>query len=559
MWQKTKIELEKFNSILNEIRLAHGGDPMHQHYFSKFIPDYILEDDIEAQADWHWQRWKAQTDTYYLAVEVLGLFSTPTGKKRLDPKLHKKMCRELDWDEDTLQLYPRGHLKSSFISVYSCRRVLANPNVRIGYFSITAGKAETMLKFIKGYFRNRKLRMLFPEFDIDQKEWKRDTSNKMTIFRDESDYVPPEEAIEAWGTTGKVVGNHYDIHIYDDIIDHTSVRTVAQMEKVEEFWSMMQPIKDPQAIDKVIGTTYHHNDIYQKILREKWYEQKNVIIEQVERGGKFLYKYFNMKILKQKTRGMRPYDISCQYYNNPLPTEDQFFIRPYPIYREENAPKKRVYYLAIDPAATTHRYSDSTGISVGFVDASAPRQLFIERAFKCKEPSEKLADLIIDLIVRYNPRRTGIETGLQGHLIPLIQLKMREYEKIKRVPVITKWVPISIGKVPKPDKLNRTVGAFTRDTRMLLRADAHGNYHTDVMDLVMQMEVYNPNFESNEDDVVDSASMLIQTVPNFAPAHWMNVDPEMILTPELEDFIRDRGMAQLRSGKQEKWGWQFAS
>ena len=78
------------------------------------------------------------------------------------------------------------------------------------------------------------------------------------------------------------------------------------------------------------------------------------------------------------------------------------------------------------------------------------------------------------------------------------------------------------------------------------------------MDLVNQIEVYNPNFESNEDDVLDSSSMLIQTVEHFAPSRWLNVDSEMILEQDLEQFIRDRGYANLHAGVDEKWGWQFA-
>lgn len=558
MWKKSAEEQRKYEWFLEVVTAAQGSDAPELEAYRYPPAEYVREGSIEAQARWWWERWKASTDTYYLATEVLRLFETKIGRRRLDPKMHRVMCQEFDREEDTLQLYPRDHLKSSFAKVYAARRVIQRPNIRVAYFSKTANRSYTALAKIKLFFTNTALLMLFPEFDIPRREWLKDAREKFTIFRDESDYVGDEASIEAWGVDSTFTGSHYDVHIYDDIINEDSVRTVNSMEKVVEFWSLMQPIKDPEAVDKVIGTTYHHNDIYQKIIREKWYAIENTIVKKAESGGKFLYRFFNMKLLKKKTRGMRAYDVSCQYYNDPLPEEDQFFVRPYPIYREEHAPKNRVYYIAIDPALSKHSYSDSTGICIGFVDAQARNRLYIERAFRCRDQSEKLADRIIHLITTYNPRRTGIETGLQEHLLPLIQVKIREFEQIQRIPVVTKWVPISIGRTPKPDKINRTTGSFCRDGRMLLKVDEFGNYHPDVMDLVNQMEVYNPNFESNEDDVLDSSSMLIQTVEDFAPSRWLNVDSEMILEQDLEQFIRDRGYANLHAGVDEKWGWQFA-
>jgi len=41
--------------------------------------------------------------------------------------------------------------------------------------------------------------------------------------------------------------------------------------------------------------------------------------------------------------------------------------------------------------------------------------------------------------------------------------------------------------------------------------------------LFLQMDMYNPMSDKNDDDIVDSAGMMFQTIEHFAPAHWYNV------------------------------------
>lgn len=465
-----------------------------------------------------WMRWKAQTDTYFLATEVLQLFATPQGKKRLDPKLHRKMCAELDRDEDTLQLYPRDHMKTSWVRVWCVRQILANPNIRLAYFSRTAGLANQGIAKMKQYLQNEILLSLFPEFRL--KNWEVDRQEAFTVKRfAELGYVPPEPMVEGWGVEGTVVGKHHDRYVFDDIIDHTSTRTAAQIEKTAQFWSMIQPVMDPDSIIKMIGTHYHYQDIYATIREQGVFTARNITVEQVERNGRFLYKFYNKKKLERKRRSMSAYDFSCQYYNDPRPQEDRFFVAPYPVWLPHQGPQEPKFYISVDPAATVSAHSDSTGICVAAVDKQNPTRAFFVEGRKYKEWPDEIAEVVVRKIVEYEPYRVGIELGLQQALQSLINVKLKEVQRQNPKLLTPEFVAIPPGKREKADKIKRTIAAFVRDGRALLRADSDGKIHPEIDDLRKQMDFYNPNSEKNDDDVLDAAAMMIQTVEHFAPAH----------------------------------------
>ena len=89
------------------------------------------------------------------------------------------------------------------------------------------------------------------------------------------------------------------------------------------------------------------------------------------------------------------------------------------------------------------------------------------------------------------------------------------------------FVPISTGNTAKAIKLERTLGAFLRDERILFPAVNHGDILrvSQQMDKVIeQLDNYNPNSTANADDIIDSLSMLIQSVEHFSVGQWNNVD-----------------------------------
>jgi len=64
-----------------------------------------------------------------------------------------------------------------------------------------------------------------------------------------------------------------------------------------------------------------------------------------------------------------------------------------------------------------------------------------------------------------------------------------------------------------------------------------------------QMELYNPNVQKNEDDILDAAGMMIQTIEHFAPGNWyQGPKPEFKWTPAVlnDDFFFKKKAKTLR-------------
>lgn len=478
----------------------------------------------EEKAGKLWMRWKCLTDLYFLGSKVFGLERAKglNGRARLDEKLHKQMAGFLESDEDYLLLYPRLHMKTSWAKISIIQRVLKNPMVRIGLWSRTSNLVRKELANIKIMFCNPALRELFPDIIPDPGKnfngWQKSTADALTLFRDPAwGTIPQENQIEVWGIDATVVGHHYDVHYYDDVIDKKSVATQEQLEKVVEWWQHIQAIKELTAVEKMIGTRYHMRDIYGMVIQERTFGD-NYIIRRVVEGGKPIYGFFTMKDIDKMRRKMGEYTFSTQMMNDAVPPENKMFYPPYPVWDESMmGDEEQIYYMTVDPAATTKGWSNHTGICIASIPAQSKSRVFYHVASRVKEDPSDLASTIVEYIWRYRPRRVGIEYGLQTALQYIIDTKMREREQETGSIVRPLFVPISIGHSSKADKINRTLGAFVRDGRAYFKKE--------MRDLFDQMDNFNPYTKGNDDDILDAAAMMMQTIEYFAPSQWQNVEP----------------------------------
>lgn len=549
----TKVEKVKYQRFLEEARLMLE--------LSLKEGQVLNEEEVEDKAWFLWMRWKCQTDLYYLASEVLGLKKAIDKRKRhrLDPRVHKKMAEELMREDDTLQLYPRNHMKSTFVKFWIIQKILINQNVRIGLWSKTATLVSKELEAIKRYLETPILKELFPEVVIPRKEWEKDTKEGFCMVRDTEMGTPPQEGqVEVWGVGATVTGHHYDYHVYDDIIDQDSVTSATQIEKVEDWWGYMQSIKDISAIEKIIGTRYHMHDIYGRILAEEYFEKENIIIEKALHGTKPFYAFYTYKDLMKLKKRMGNQKFANQMMNDTVPKEGRIFLPPYPLYRPEDFPEEVKYYMSIDPAATIKKHSDQSGICIGAVNLKDPSKVYFVEGFGIKLVPNELADLIVKKVVQYRPRKVGIELGLQQALQPLIDIKIKEWEGENNEYIRPHFTPIPTGKTRKADKLNRTIGAMIKDNRALFPGEyINGDIRPakSFREMFRQFDTYNPVTDKNEDDIIDSAAIMIQTIEHFAPAHWFKGKgmEEFNANLTMEDIMK------MNNPKREGWGYQFVS
>lgn len=476
---------------------------------------------LEEQVWFEWTRHKCLTDTYFLGMEVLGLKKAQDKQNflkwggwqyRIDPSVHKKMCSQLDRDEDTLLLYARGMMKTTWMKIFVVRWLLNHPYGRVGYFTRTRDLVGKEMDSLKAYLENPYLIELFPDMLCKRGKWKKDTRHALTIQRPE-DYTMQENQVEGWSVGSSIAGHHYDLHIYDDIINDKD-KSSTQIDKVRDWWELIQAVREPTAMDKMIGTNYHYLDIYQTIQEEEHFEPENVIrYPCVTEDGKSLYRYYSDKYLQRLRKRMGEYNFSCQYRLDPVPTSDKVFMEPFPTWEHLPPRKNRIYYMAVDPAATVSRTANHSGIAIGCMDRAMPNSLYLETLVKFKKKPDELATEIVKYIVQYSPdlQVVGIEYGSQTALQPLIDYKISEMKKIVGPFKVPHFEGISTRQSTnsKNDLINFIVGAYLRDGRILLPkvgADAAKR----------EMLRFNPSSDKNEDDLLDAIRMCCQCVPYFS-------------------------------------------
>jgi hypothetical protein len=489
----------------------------------KQYDDILREVKDEEKAGLLWMRWKVLTDLYFLGGKVFGLEEAKglNGRHRLDEKLHRQMAKYLESDEDYLLLYPRLHMKTTWAKFSMIQRLLVNPLVRQGLWSRTSGLVRKELANIKILLCNPRIRQLFPDLIPDPGKnfngWEKSTADVLTVYRPKDlGTIPQENQIEVWGVEATVVGHHYDVHYYDDVLDRRTVATQEQIEKLMEWWQHIQAIRELTAIEKMIGTRYHMRDLYGMVIQEKVFGD-NYVIRRVVEAGKPIYGFFTMKDIEKMRRKMGEYTFATQMMNDAVPPEDKLFVPPYPVWDAEMmGEEEQIFYLTFDPAPTTKQWSNYTGFTAASVPAIKKDRLYYHEARRLKLEPDKLAEFVVDKIWQYKPRRVGIEYGLQTALGYLIEAKIRERENQGGQINRPRFIPISIGNTSKGDKIGRTLGAFTRDNRAFFKHD--------MRELFTQMDNFNPHSKGNEDDILDAASMMIQTVEYFAPSQWQNVE-----------------------------------
>lgn len=498
----TGFEKAKYDGILKELR---GGE---YESLAKYWPKL----DEEQIAFKIWLRWKVLTDLYFLGVEIFK-YPLVEGKRSkkgvIDPKYHKWMCGILQREQDTILLSPRYTLKSSWIKTRVVQLVLQQPNTAIGLFSSTGFLVEKELGAIARMFAHPLLMSVFPDRipapGKDFKNWQKKTANELTIWRDESGYVPQESQITAFGCGANIVGQHFKWAFLDDVVTPDNVTTLDQMQKVVDWWEYLQPILGPDSIKIITGTHYHYNDLYAQIVSEGQIPKENVYRRAAIEGGKAIYSLLDLRALEKLKKSMSNYKFSCQFMNNPIPQEDKLFPPPQPTFTQLAPNREYKYYIAVDPAATTNKWSDETGIAVGAFDG---KTLWIVEAIGVKLPPNELADLIIRKQIQYEAKRVGIELGLQEALRYVIEMKrsQREASMGKRLSLSIMPIPVKSNK-SKVQRIASSLGAFCREKKCIIGESCK--------QLLAEMDMYTGK-DNEKDNVIDAASMLFQTVDAFS-------------------------------------------
>lgn len=204
---------------------------------------------------------RCKTDLRFLAKNICGM-------EAWEDSLHNDLAIFLAEPVDKkLILIPRGHLKSSLITVvWSIQQVLKNPNIRILITNAVWDLSRKFLREITGLLTTKSLLSeIFGQFDGPQSKF---TQDEITISQRTKGTIK-ESTITTAGVETALTGGHYDIIIHDDLVEENNINTKEQINKIIRFYQNSLDLIDPGGQILVVGTRWAIGDLYGHLIESE--------------------------------------------------------------------------------------------------------------------------------------------------------------------------------------------------------------------------------------------------------------------------------------------------
>ena len=290
-------------------------------------------------------------------------------------EFQKEMCHFVQDErrKKKLILIPRNHLKTKLISVgYSLFRIAEDAKVRILIYSATWQMAVDIVSQIQRQLaKNEKFINLFGTLSEGAKEWSQDRIRLSINDR-------REPTVTAAGIDNNLVGGHYDLIIFDDVVNRDNIGTADQIQKVIRRYNDSLDLLEPGGQIIVVGTRWHDSDLYGWILSPDnlVLPTYDVMVKQayegdLQTGDNFETIWpgkFERRDLLERLNSEGWAHFSAQYLNNPVPEQDAIFKRSWFQYYEDLEGKLLNKFMAVDPAISEAKYADYTAMVVVGVD-----------------------------------------------------------------------------------------------------------------------------------------------------------------------------------------------
>ena len=282
-------------------------------------------------------------------------------------------CREVEAEtDDCLDLWARGHYKSSFITFAgSFQEMIKDSEITIGIFSHNRPIAKAFLDQIKVECEtNDNLFRYYPDVfwknpKKDSPSWSLDSG--ITMIRKTN---PKEKTIEAWGLVdSQPVSKHFDLRIYNDVVTMDSVATPEMILKTTERWELSQNLAKTEFVEGEKpgrqwheGTRYSFGDTYGILLTRKALKPR--LYPATDNGlpdGNPVF--LTETAWERKKQAESPRTIATQQLQNPLAGEEQEFKESW-IRRWEVRPETLNVAILVDPASSKKKGTSNTAMPV---------------------------------------------------------------------------------------------------------------------------------------------------------------------------------------------------
>jgi len=355
-------------------------------------------------------------DLFTFNKEILGYTQTAESP-------HRQMCESImKPDKRKLHLWPRGHFKSSEITIgNTIRQVSINPNLRVLIANATLGNAKSFLREIKGHYeRNERLRAIVGDQVSKEDKW---TETEIIVKSRTQNLKEP--TIQAAGVGQGLASQHYDLIIGDDLVNELSVTTPEQMQKTIDWFKMCLSLLEPDGEVILIGTRYHFADLYGWII-STLSDQFDIEVHSCydENGEPIFPTRFPKEKLEDLRRTQGSYIFSCQYMNNPVDNENAKFKKTWFRYADVLPDKQYWTTMTVDRAYSLNKSADYTGITIRKVDQDNFWHVVYAKRMRISEG--ELVGRLFDLANHYRVDKVGVEQMAYNSTIrPVLEEEMR--------------------------------------------------------------------------------------------------------------------------------------
>jgi hypothetical protein len=384
-----------------------------------------------------------ESDLFYLGREVL--------ENNWLGEIHSELSEMMmmpDWKK-ALILVPRDHLKSTFCnSTFVVQEILRNFDTRILIGSETAEKAQAFLRTVKNFLIHPSITEIYG--DMVGTKW---TDSEIMVSRRRNPSIK-EPTVDTCGIGGLKTGYHYDLMIFDDLVNLSNISTPEQIQKVINFYKQALPQLDPNGRMVVIGTRWHKKDLYGYILKNLSQEFQLKVVRKVIEDDRIIYpERFKLDYIESLRREMGGYMFSCQYMNEPRDSDKEDFKEEW-FSHYDRLSSQDVYncYITVDPAISKLKGRHNTGIVVGLVNQRG--EVLFDCVLRGQFSPKDTVDRVFELVSKYSEMPNvhyvdvGVEAiGFQEMLVdefdrrmqqtqvffPLEELKPKQQSKIDRI------------------------------------------------------------------------------------------------------------------------------
>jgi len=409
----------------------------------------------------------ALSQLFYLTKNILG-------KDKLEIEPHLPFCEFIqNWGKKDrkLALMPRGSYKSTIGAIAYPLWLLIQPpnsphtfphlsnkggnrNMRVLLDGEVRNKTSARnLNDIKGLIESSRFKSLFGDMHPKGPGWQSDqiwlSIRQPGIFG--------EPSVTIGGVDIEETGLHFDLVVADDLVGETNVNTREQLEKTKRHFQHYINLLDPGGRLLILGTPWHHQDLYHYILdnaellanfdKIKWpakNEQGKLLFPQVlsedflarakTEQGSFYYPQYMLEVTAGEDSIVKKDDIS--YFKV---VDGEIWIQQEGAYRPKSLKISDLNItLTCDEAHSKAKYADYTGVDVKGEDKDGNWYILLSKRGRWSE-SELQSE--IEMVYQKYPIITGglestrydlLARDLSQRGIHVIELKHRGRSKFIR-------------------------------------------------------------------------------------------------------------------------------